>query len=78
MGHEEQGGSRQRVPSMVQSAKMMPSQLTLKARQEGQAAAADLEQRDLRAELEARERKHAKLDQREDFERAPPRRPSPR
>jgi protein CWC15 len=70
MGHEEQGGLRQRVPTMMQSAKSMPSQLRMKTRQAGQATAEEVERRDLRAELEARERKHAKLDKREDFERA--------
>lgn len=58
------------APSMQQSAKDMPSQLTLKVRQPGQATEGELEKRDFRAELEAKERKHFKLDKLEDFERA--------
>ena len=71
MGHEEQGGRRMRAPTQQQSAKDMPSQLTLKERQPGQGTAEELQQRDFRAELEAKERKHFKLDKLEDFERAP-------
>ena len=70
MGHEEQGGMRKHAPSQFQSAKDMPSQMTLKVRQAGQGTADELEVRDFRAELEAKERKHFKLDKLEDFESA--------
>ena len=72
MGHEEQGGMRKHAPSQFQSAMDMPSQMTLKKRQPGQNTAEELQVRDFRAELEAKERKHFKLDKLEDFERAPP------
>jgi protein CWC15 len=70
MGHEEQGGMRKHAPSKFQSAKDMPSQMTLKVRQPGQGTADELEVKDFRAELEAKERKHFKLDKLEDFESA--------
>ena len=59
-----------RVQSQQQSAKDMPSQLTMKVRQPGQGTVEELDVRDFRAELEAKERKHFKLDKLEDFERA--------
>ena len=62
---------RQHVNSRMQSAKDMPSQLTLKERKAGQGTTDELDERDFRAELEAKERKHFKLDKLEDFERAP-------
>lgn len=60
---------RKHAPSQFQSAKDMPSQMTLKTRQPGQNTAEELQVRDFRAELEAKERKHFKLDKLEDFER---------
>jgi protein CWC15 len=68
MGHEEQGGLRMRAPSQMQSAKDMPAQMTMKMRGPGQGTCAELGARDFRAELEAKERKHFKLDKLEDFE----------
>jgi Cwf15/Cwc15 cell cycle control protein len=70
MGHEEQGGRRMRAPSEQQSAKDMPAQLALKERKPGQGTEDELAKRDFRAELEAKERRHFKLDKLEDFERA--------
>jgi protein CWC15 len=70
MGHEEQGGLRKHAPSRYHSAKDMPSQMTLKVRQPGQGTVDELGARDFRAELEAKERKHFKLDKLEDFESA--------
>lgn len=70
MGGKEQGGSRFFAGSRMQSAKDQPSQLTMKTRQPGQASADEVSQRDLRAELEAKERKHFKLDRLEEFEEA--------
>ncbi|GAB4823553.1 hypothetical protein N2152v2_010599 [Parachlorella kessleri] len=55
------------VPSKMRSAKDMPSHTELKFRQQGQAVGADLMDRDLRAELEEKERKHFKSRTR-DFE----------
>lgn len=59
------------APSKMQSAKDMPSHKIMKTRAPGQNTAAEVVRRDLRAELEARERKHFKLDKLEDFESAP-------
>jgi protein CWC15 len=68
LGHDEQGGIRIRAPSHMQSAKSMPSHTKLKVRQEGQNANDELVERDFRAELEAKERKHFKLDKLDAFE----------
>lgn len=59
-----------RAPSQMQSAKDMPSQMTMKVRKIGQGTEEELGERDFRAELEAKERKHFKLDKLEDFESA--------
>lgn len=45
-------------PSVQQSAKNLPGHTKLKFRQTGQAAEEELRAKDLRAELEAKERKH--------------------
>lgn len=69
-GGEEQGGLRLFVASRARSAKDQPAQLTLKFRQGGQAARGDLEGRDLKAELEAKEREHQRKTKGVDFEGA--------
>ncbi|PNW69693.1 hypothetical protein CHLRE_24g755447v5 [Chlamydomonas reinhardtii] len=58
IGGEEQGGMRIFKPSVQQSAKNLPGHTKLKFRQTGQAAEEELRAKDLRAELEAKERKH--------------------
>ena len=70
MGGEEQGGNRMLTGSRMMSAKDQPGHLTLKTRRIGQNTTAELGERDLRAELEAKERKHFKLDKLEEFESA--------
>ncbi|KAL6785255.1 hypothetical protein ACKKBG_A03085 [Auxenochlorella protothecoides x Auxenochlorella symbiontica] len=57
-GGEEQGGMRIFAPSKQQSVKDLPSQTRLKFRQDGQSKAEELSQKDLRAELEEKERAH--------------------
>lgn len=57
-GGEEQGGMRFFAPSKMQSAKDMPAHTQLKYRQDGQFSAAELKQKNLRAELEEKERNH--------------------
>jgi hypothetical protein len=57
-GGEEQGGMRMFVASRARSAKDQPGQLSMKVRGAGQATAADLDGKDLKAELEAKEREH--------------------
>mmetsp|Transcript_35357 Transcript_35357/g.100095 ORF Transcript_35357/g.100095 Transcript_35357/m.100095 type:complete len:226 (-) Transcript_35357:66-743(-) len=63
MGSEEQGGTRIFAPSRQFSAKDQTSQTKMKFRQPGQASKGELEERDLKAELETKELKH----QREKF-----------
>lgn len=58
IGGEEQGGNRMFVASKMLSAKDLPAHKTLKLRQPGQASSADVAKKDLRAELEEKERKH--------------------
>lgn len=70
MGFDEQGGLRVHAPTQAASAKDAPSQTHLKERQPGQGTIEELAVRDFKADLEARERKHFKLDAIEDFERA--------
>ena len=55
-------------PTIQVSAKDAPSHRTLKFRQDGQATSADLDKRDLRAELEDRERKARRKDDLTNFE----------
>ncbi|MEW5302110.1 MAG: hypothetical protein WDW36_004920 [Sanguina aurantia] len=58
VGGEEQGGARWFVKSKQVSSKNAPGQTTLKFRVEGQGTGAEVNKRDLRAELEAKELKH--------------------
>ncbi|KXZ50758.1 hypothetical protein GPECTOR_15g443 [Gonium pectorale] len=58
VGGEEQGGMRIFKPSVAMSAKNLPGHTKLKFRQDGQASADDVRAKDLRAELEEKERKH--------------------
>jgi hypothetical protein len=58
VGGEEQGGSRWFKPSIQTSAKNLPGHTKLKFRQTGQNSEAELQHMDLKAELEAKERKH--------------------
>eukprot|EP00892_Ulva_mutabilis_P000573 jgi/Ulvmu1/10516/UM064_0054.1 len=69
MGFDEQGGLRVHAPTQAASAKDAPSQTRLKERQPGQGTIEELAVRDFKAELEAKERKHFKLDAIEDFEK---------
>lgn len=57
-GSEEQGGARYFGASKQYSARDIASHTTLKERQPGQGNVRDLEQRDLKAELEGKEHKH--------------------
>uniref|UniRef100_A0A7S0RTB5 Cwf15/Cwc15 cell cycle control protein n=1 Tax=Chlamydomonas leiostraca TaxID=1034604 RepID=A0A7S0RTB5_9CHLO len=57
-GGEEQGGARFYVPSRMMSAKNLPGHTKLKYRQEGQASAEEIAKKDLRSQLEEKERKH--------------------
>lgn len=72
MGFDEQGGLRVHAPTQNQSAKDMTSQTTLKVRKVNQGTAEELSRKDFLAELEAKERKHFKIDIQEDFERTWP------
>jgi protein CWC15 len=67
-GGEEQGGLRLFVASRARSAKDQPGQLTMKVRGAGQGAAGELGGKDLKAELEAKEREHARKTKGVDFE----------
>uniref|UniRef100_A0A7S3RAR0 Cwf15/Cwc15 cell cycle control protein n=1 Tax=Dunaliella tertiolecta TaxID=3047 RepID=A0A7S3RAR0_DUNTE len=58
VGGEEQGGARWYAPSKQQSVHNMPGHTKLKFRQEGQAAPSELQKKDLRAQIEERERMH--------------------
>lgn len=58
------------APTQAASAKDAPSQTRLKERKPGQGTTEELAVRDFKAELEAKERKHFKLDAIEDFESA--------
>jgi protein CWC15 len=57
-GGEEQGGMRFFAPSKMVSSKDLVSHRELKGRQEGQGTAGELLRKDLRAELEEKERAH--------------------
>mmetsp|Transcript_4411 Transcript_4411/g.5940 ORF Transcript_4411/g.5940 Transcript_4411/m.5940 type:complete len:222 (+) Transcript_4411:162-827(+) len=57
-GHEEQGGARYFGPSKQYSARDLASHTELKERKSGQSTLKDLEKRDLKTELEDKERKH--------------------
>eukprot|EP00294_Goniomonas_avonlea_P009668 CAMPEP_0114558938 /NCGR_PEP_ID=MMETSP0114-20121206/10658_1 /TAXON_ID=31324 /ORGANISM="Goniomonas sp, Strain m" /LENGTH=215 /DNA_ID=CAMNT_0001744381 /DNA_START=25 /DNA_END=672 /DNA_ORIENTATION=+ len=57
-GHNEQGGGRLIAPSKQISAKDIATHTKLKYRQVGQNTGGELSHRDLKAELEERERKH--------------------
>ena len=59
------------APSKMQSVKDMPSELHLKFRQEGQNTAAELRGKDLRSDLEEKERQHALKNKPARFEGAP-------
>ncbi|PNH08224.1 Protein CWC15 [Tetrabaena socialis] len=58
IGGEEQGGMRIFKPSVQMSAKNLPGHTKLKFRQDGQNSVGDVFAKDLRAELEDKERKH--------------------
>ncbi len=58
IGGEEQGGSKWFKPSIQVSSKNLPGHTKLKFRQQGQGAVDEVRERDLRAELEEKERKH--------------------
>ncbi|CAI5991062.1 unnamed protein product [Closterium sp. NIES-64] len=57
-GGEEQGGSRIFGPSQKYSARDVASHTSLKPRREGQVTKEEVKRRDLRGELEERERRH--------------------
>ncbi|GJP29119.1 hypothetical protein CLOM_g2411 [Closterium sp. NIES-68] len=57
-GGEEQGGSRMFGPSQKYSARDVASHTSLKPRREGQVTKEEVKRRDLRQELEERERRH--------------------
>lgn len=57
-GHTHQGGNRLHAPTQQTSAKDQPGHTQLKLRRPGQSAPTDLRAKDLRADLEERERKH--------------------
>eukprot|EP00884_Botryococcus_braunii_P006143 jgi/Botrbrau1/1552/Bobra.0107s0040.1 len=67
-GGEEQGGNRIFAPSRAYSAKDQPGHTKLKFRQPGQSNTADVKDRDLQAELEAKELKHFRETRKKDFE----------
>eukprot|EP01024_Parvocaulis_polyphysoides_P029675 TRINITY_DN2684_c0_g1_i1.p2 TRINITY_DN2684_c0_g1~~TRINITY_DN2684_c0_g1_i1.p2 ORF type:complete len:236 (-),score=56.16 TRINITY_DN2684_c0_g1_i1:703-1410(-) len=58
IGGSEQGGNREYVPSVQQSALNLPAHTKLKFRQTGQGSEEELREKDLRAELTERETKH--------------------
>ena len=66
-GGEEQGGMRFYAPSQMRSVKDIAGFTTMKYRQEGQASIAELKRKDLRSELEDKERKHGAKSTRESF-----------
>ncbi|GBF95573.1 hypothetical protein Rsub_08554 [Raphidocelis subcapitata] len=66
-GGEEQGGLRLFVASRARSSKDAPAHLNLKFRGKGQAGSGDLDGKDLRAELEAKEREHLRKTKGVDF-----------
>lgn len=66
--NDEQSGSRVFAPSTFFRAKDQVAHTKLKFRQSGQSAADDLNKKDLRAELEDRERKHYRTKGGSDFE----------
>eukprot|EP00218_Dolichomastix_sp_CCMP3274_P008206 CAMPEP_0170132938 /NCGR_PEP_ID=MMETSP0033_2-20121228/969_1 /TAXON_ID=195969 /ORGANISM="Dolichomastix tenuilepis, Strain CCMP3274" /LENGTH=233 /DNA_ID=CAMNT_0010368387 /DNA_START=35 /DNA_END=736 /DNA_ORIENTATION=+ len=57
-GHEDQGGTRMFGASHQRKARDQASQMTLKFREEGQASAREVSRRDLKAELDAKEKEH--------------------
>eukprot|EP00741_Cyanophora_paradoxa_P020629 tig00021281_g19912.t1 len=72
IGHEDQGANKLYGGTKKTSARDQPGHLTLKTRQTGQNTKGDLSERDLRTELEERERKavEKKEREREDRKRA--------
>ncbi|KAG2488201.1 hypothetical protein HYH03_013195 [Edaphochlamys debaryana] len=58
VGGEEQGGMKFFKPSIQVSAKNLPGHTKLKFRQEGQSSLGEVMVKDLRAELEEKEKKH--------------------
>lgn len=75
-GNTHQGGNRLHAPTQQTSAKDQPGHTKLKLRQPGQSAPVDLRARNLKADLEERERKHfgskRPKDEEEEEERAQP------
>eukprot|EP00877_Chromochloris_zofingiensis_P013005 jgi/Chrzof1/7959/UNPLg00019.t1 len=67
-GGEEQGGTRLFAPSRMMSAKDQAAHTKLKLRQPGQGVAAEFEDRDLKADLQAKERQHIQKTKGIDFE----------
>jgi protein CWC15 len=55
---ENQGGNKRWTPTIAISAKQMPSDLKLKERQIGQNSDVEIKERDLKAELLEKEKKH--------------------
>jgi protein CWC15 len=55
---ENQGGNKRWTPTIAISAKQMPSDLKLKERQIGQNSGVEIKERDLKAELLEKEKKH--------------------
>lgn len=66
-GGEEQGGNRLFVPSRAFSAKDQPAHTKLKFRSDGQSSERDLKKRNLREELEEKERNHFEDEKRKDL-----------
>lgn len=65
-GHEEQGGNRLYFNSSAKSAKDIAGFKQVKYRKVGQAAGSELQDRDLKAELEIKEKTH--FDKKRNFE----------
>ena len=59
-GHEEQGGARVFGPSHKYSKLDNNAHMVMKIRQDGQHSLKDLEEKDLKSELEEKEAKHFK------------------
>lgn len=66
-GGEEQGGMRFYAPSQMRSVKDVAGFTKMKYRQEGQGSVKELMERDMRKELEEKERKHVSKLTREEF-----------
>eukprot|EP00897_Mesotaenium_endlicherianum_P001870 jgi/Mesen1/1710/ME000138S00564 len=64
-GGEEQGGARMFGPSQKYSSRDLASHTKLKTRKEGQDTAREVKKRDLRGDLEEKERRHFKARDRE-------------